>query len=381
MQRSSRPQPNKNPKRALAAATTAAALALAGPLAADGADSVAERQTVSLAPTLETATAVGFADGSFIVAPIPFSNPMIGSGLALGTAYLFNFDDGSDPSMLGLGYMRSDNGSRAYRGSTTLAFAENRWTINATLAEADLNYDLILGSAAVPLSQTGLFGRFGLVYGFASGISLGIEARYIETEVSLDIAGFIPPSLLPSASVGIASVGMTAEYDSRDDTIYPTAGHHLFLRATQNRITTGLGPDYGKATLTWDLFQSLGDRNVLAVRMATCAAGSGAPFFDQCSIGGSDSMRGFNSTRFLDERLLSSQLELRTRLTGRLGIATFIGAGAVGDSYSSLNTSGSAGGVGLRYRVSRKFPVDLTMDVTLNDLGDRQLYISVGQRF
>lgn len=358
----------------------AAVSLLAGPLAADNADSLAERQTTSLTATPETAS-LGFADGSFIVAPIPFSNPMIGSGLALGGGYLFNIDQGSDPSMLGLGYMRSNNGSTAYGGSATLAFIDNRWTISATLIEANLNYDLILGSAALPLSQTGLLGRFGLTYGFASGFSLGIEGRYLETEVALDSGGLLPPSLLPSAKGAIASLGLTAEYDTRDDTIYPTRGHHLFLRAAQSRITIGTGPDYGKATLTWDLYQPLGTRNVLAVRTATCVVGAGAPFFDQCSIGGSDKMRGFNSTRFLDERLLSSQVELRTRLTGRLGIASFFGAGAVGNSYSSLNTYGAAGGFGLRYRVSRKFPVDLTVDATLNDLGERQLYVSVGQRF
>ncbi len=363
----------------MTAAVLTAVSIFAGPVAAQG-DSLAERQTAPLGATVATAN-VGFADGSIIVAPIPFSNPMIGAGLALGTAYLFSIDEGSDPSMLGLGYLGSNNGSKAYGGSASLAFADNRWTINATLLEADLNYDLILSSVPVPLSQTGLLGRIGLTYGFASGFSLGLEARYLETEVALDTGGLLPPSLLPSAKGAIASIGLTADFDTRDDTIYPTLGHHLFLRAMQNRITTGTGPDYGKATLTWDLYQPLGDRNVVALRMAACGASSGAPFFDQCSIGGSDNMRGFNSTRFLDERLLSTQIELRTRLTERLGIATFFGAGAVGESFSALNTSGAAGGFGLRYRVSKKFPVDLTVDATLNDIGDHLLYISVGQRF
>ena len=55
----------------------------------------------------------GLGSGSFIVAPIPFSDPMIDSGLALGAGYLFKVDDGSDPSLLGIGYLRSQNGSEA----------------------------------------------------------------------------------------------------------------------------------------------------------------------------------------------------------------------------------------------------------------------------
>ncbi len=38
-------------------------------------------------------------------------------------------------------------------------------------------------------------------------------------------------------------------------------------------------------------------------------------------------------------------------------------------------------GLGLRYRVSKKFPVDFAVDGSLSDEGDSLLYISVGQRF
>jgi hypothetical protein len=38
-------------------------------------------------------------------------------------------------------------------------------------------------------------------------------------------------------------------------------------------------------------------------------------------------------------------------------------------------------GLGLRYRVSEKFPVDFAVDGSVSEDGDGLLYISVGQRF
>lgn len=44
----------------------------------------------------------GLRSGSLIVAPVPFSDPMIDTGLAPGAGCLVSIDEGSDPSMLGV---------------------------------------------------------------------------------------------------------------------------------------------------------------------------------------------------------------------------------------------------------------------------------------
>lgn len=59
----------------------------------------------------------------------------------------------------------------------------------------------------------------------------------------------------------------------------------------------------------------------------------------------------------------------------------FGGMGAVGGGLDDLDDVGSAVGLGLRYRVSKTFPVDFAIDGSVSDEGDRLLYISVGQRF
>ncbi|MGR3615552.1 MAG: hypothetical protein ACU0BB_05885 [Paracoccaceae bacterium] len=71
----------------------------------------------------------GLNNGSFIVAPVPFSDPTIGSGLALGLGYLFQDDKNSNTSVLGFGGLRSENGSQAYGLIANLALNNNRWLV------------------------------------------------------------------------------------------------------------------------------------------------------------------------------------------------------------------------------------------------------------
>jgi hypothetical protein len=73
----------------------------------------------------------------------------------------------------------------------------------------------------------------------------------------------------------------------------------------------------------------------------------------------------------------------RHRSGYRLGYALFAGVGRVADDFSSLSDTDdlSAAGVGVRYRVSRKFPVDFSVDVAVNTDEESTTYIYVGQRF
>ena len=105
-------------------------------------DSIIEQQTGGLDVEDLDDTDLGFRNGSLIVAPIPFSNPMIGSGLILGAGYLFQFDPQSDPSVIGLGGLRSDNGSQAVAAAVSLNFNSNRWKMSLGGGTADVKYDL-----------------------------------------------------------------------------------------------------------------------------------------------------------------------------------------------------------------------------------------------
>lgn len=343
-----------------------------------------ENQVKSVATT-QPATRTGIKDGAFIAVPIPFSNPTIGSGLILGAGYLFTSQGASKPSGLGVGALRSDNGSEVYGGQLSFASQDNRWLFSALFGTAHLNYDLYTRFDKLPLRQEGDLARLTLAYGVTPELSFGGTLRYLDTTINLDRPGRppLPGLLIRDSDLKLANVGITAQWDRRNDALYPTMGTDLYFEASHGSLLDGRTRTYNKAYFTFDMYHSLSESGVVAARLAGCATSEDTPFFDKCSLGGTDAFRGFSATEYLADRLASVQFEYRQVVTERLGAVVFAGSGWTGSGLGSLNEGGahSAAGVGLRYRVSKKYPVDLSIDGSTNNQGDDLLYIYVGQRF
>ncbi|WP_139280628.1 BamA/TamA family outer membrane protein [Shimia gijangensis] len=325
----------------------------------------------------------GFRSGSFLVAPIPFKNPTIGAGLALGAGYLFKFDEASKTSHVALGAMLSDNGTNGIGAATSLAWNNNRWILDATVAEAEAFYDLYVGGVPVALRQEGSLFKASLLYGVTPHFFFGPEVRYLDTTVGLDGPGFLPPGLVPDSKLTLGNFGLVTRYDTRDDSLYPRLGVYLDSAILGGWTIEGIAKEYARGFINFALYRSIGDRTVFASQLSTCAASSDTPFFDQCALGKEDSFRGFSTTQYYDDRSLSLQLEIRRKLGTRLGLVAFAGAGMTGPDYASLDLGGvhAAGGLGVRFQLTKKFETDFSIDVSYNDEDEEIVYIYVGQRF
>ncbi len=325
----------------------------------------------------------GFRTGSFVAAPIPFESPSLGTGLALGGAYLFQNDRLSDASSLGFGAFRSSNDSYGYGLGLNLAWDDDRWTMQFLAAEAALNYDLFVAGVPVPISQDISGARFQLAYSPIANYGYGGSLDYGEYTLKPRSLSSLPEEFQPDIALKIARLSAFAEYDTRDDTIYPTDG--LYLKGT---LTGGTFVDldrsaYSKAVVSSTIYRPVFESGVVVAHAVGCESSDKAPFFDSCSIGTTDSFRGFISTEFIDDGLFSIQAEYRGQLVGRLGYTVFAGAAAIGDGLfdAAGGTYRSAAGLGLRIRLSKDFPLDYAIDFARNERGEDNLYISVGQRF
>ncbi|WP_170480366.1 BamA/TamA family outer membrane protein [Ruegeria arenilitoris] len=235
------------------------------------------------------------------------------------------------------------------------------------------------------MTQDGDLARIEFSYGITPEISAGLSVRYLDTSVSLDGLGLppIPPPFDQFLNMRIITPALVAAWDRRDDTIYPTRGSNLQAEISHSYTLKGVTGDYSKAFVNYTHYLNPTAKGVIAARASICGASQDTPFFDQCSLGGTDAFRGFPVTQFLDFRSASLQIEYRHQFTKRIGAVAFGGVGQTGDSFSDLSDGGthSAVGLGARYRVSKKFPVDFSVDWARNDLDEDQLYIYVGQRF
>ncbi|THF89408.1 MAG: hypothetical protein E8G75_06725, partial [Sulfitobacter sp. SK025] len=218
--------------------------------------------------------------------------------------------------MLGVGYLRSDNGSEGYGFTFNLAFMDNRWSLGATYIGADIDYDLITSFGDVPINQTGELFKVKLMYGVTPDFHLGVSARYLESTIGSSDPNFpnLPSSIQLPNGFSTTGIGLLADYSTVDDKIYPTSGFSLALSSTYNEPSGKFGEDYIKSILTYDTYLPTSDTGVVAIRLVGCSAPGRVPFYDLCSLGGTDAFRGFNITQFLDNALLSAQIEYRKRL-------------------------------------------------------------------
>jgi outer membrane protein assembly factor BamA len=330
---------------------------------------------------------VGFGNGSFILAPIPFQNPAIDTGLALGGAYLFS-NPGSSTSSVGLGGFRTTNGSQGYGLGFNLNFGKDRWKTSLLLGDVDVNYDLYVLGIPVPINQTGRGARAEVQYGVGHDLFMGVGLGYATTTIAPDFNGSLPDPIKLDADLEIASLSLLVNWDRRNDTYYPTAGTLVSGNLAHAVITSARNPSpndrrYSKAVATASGYKKVLKNGVFAWQAAACQAGAEAPFFDSCSLGGTDNFRGYSPTEFIDNGLFSLQAEYRGILVGRFGYVAFAGAGAVGNDFGAAigGSYHGAAGVGARFRLSKKFPLDYSVDVSYNDADEKLVYVYIGQRF
>jgi hypothetical protein len=323
---------------------------------------------------------VGFREGSFVAVPIPVNDPTFGTGIVLGGGYLFKADEKSNTSFIGGGVFGTNEGSRAGAIGGSFSFGEKRYNGFGLLGAADLNYDLFILGEPVGIEQEAIAFQGQFRYGFSETVSAGFSLRYLETQFAGVDGKELPAEIQDLTNVSIATVGLVFQWDTRDNTFYPTSGGFLDIQATYNEESGGQNLTYSRSTIGYDHFWSLGPKAVVGTRIAGCAVQDRAPFFDTCLLG--SELRGLSLFEFYGDELVAAQAEYRGLINERFGYVAFAGVGEVRRNFLSLDSGARyAGGVGARYRVSREFDLDVSLDVTINDKSESYVYFYVGQAF
>ena len=121
-------------------------------------------------------------------------------------------------------------------------------------------------------------------------------------------------------------VGLTIEFDSRDDSFNPSKGVHL--TALGEFRPKGFG---NLSTSVWhlqggfNLYQSLWQGAVVALDMYADMYSSAAPWLFWPVAGGESRMRGYYLGRYTDSKMASAQVELRQRVYGSFGVCVWGG--------------------------------------------------------
>jgi hypothetical protein len=171
--------------------------------------------------------------------------------------------------------------------------------------------------------------------------------------------------------------------DGRDRPWNPHRGAMLALSVARFSDRDDAGFSFRRVAVDARGYLSLGSpQRVLAARVLASSddpdEGARVPFYLMDSLSNSHTLRGFQSLRFRDERLLSLQAEYRWEAAPALELALFCDAGRAFRGDWSLEGLETGYGVGLRIKSHEA--VLARLDLARSDEGTR-LYLRFGAAF
>jgi len=323
-----------------------------------------------------------------LIAPIPFHNSQIGWGgvLMLGLIHRFDPDTTLKPSTGAVGVMASENGTWGVMAIEVARFKQDAWRARGMVNYLDLHYDFYgIGIDAgesgrsVPLDQTFFMTAGVLMRRVVANVYLGASLIYLETTVDLPDSLAVPDE----SHAQLLAPGIQGEFDSRDNDYWPSHGSLAELKARFFSTTSGTSGSFQRYQVAWSWYNGLKGRDlVLATNINACAAPGDAPFYGLCMLGnGRYNMRGYTQGRYRDHYGNVFQAELRGH-KGRGGAVVFAGVGQVAESGQDIFDAPllPAGGLGLRYQLTKKYPMHMRLDYAWGRDGGL-LYFSVGEAF
>jgi hypothetical protein len=336
----------------------------------------------------------GQGRGEMVIAPIPLSNPAIGSGLILGLGYIFPLnkeDERSPPSIIGGAGMYASSGSWALGAVAKLYFKEDRYRLTAVYGRGEIDYSFYgIGDAAgrlgvsVPIHQGGRALLVEPLFHLKWNLFLG--PRYQWRSLGVQLSGEnLPPDFEftpKELNAKTAALGFHLQQDRRNSQFYPDRGR--LVDVIGDVFHEGIGSDLNYQSYNFGLntYSHIGAKQVLAYRAYGCAVTGDVPFYDLCFVGAHNDIRGYQSGRYQDRRLLATQLEYRLELPKRVGLVGFFGVAEVAPTIGKFNAENMlpAGGIGLRYMVARKNHLNLRFDYGIGKDGGG-FYMGLGEAF
>lgn len=315
--------------------------------------------------------------GAIIAVPLPTSSPAIGTGVIPVAGYIFNLrkkDTVSPPSVIGMGGLVTNGGSRGALAGGEFYLKQDTYRATGGFAKGNLDYNfygtgVVNGDAGrhVAVSQDGkvFFGEFlrRLKWNFFAGPRFWLGDSTIEPKNPPKQDEPVVPDL--HIKTVLRAIGFRVRRETYLNRFYPTKGS--LIDFTGDFFSKSLGSKYSFQAyrFTFDRYVSFGEKQVLAYNLYLCGTGGGAPFYGKCIYGLENELRGYTAGRYIDTYMIATQLEYRRVLWWRMGAVAFGGIGEVAPSISKFNAENllPAGGGGLRFLLSRKFHVNLRADL------------------
>jgi hypothetical protein len=324
----------------------------------------------------------------FLPIPIVITEPAIGYGG--GGAGMFlrpRREAGSEgwarPDISAVGAFATENGTKGAFAADASRWKDGRLRTLVGAGTGQVNLDFYgLGPTSSSLDRkvrysldfTGAVGQVNWQLAPKSPWAAGLRYVYAEVEPKLrDDPVF--PDLADGTHVKVSAPTAVLEYDTRDNIFTPTEGVYAETSMLVSRESLGSSDDFERFQQVLMGWTTLPQRVTLGARGNYAWSSSGTPFFLRPFV----TLRGVPAMRFQGEQVASIEGEARWQFQDRWSAVAFLGTGIAQTRRDDFSASEkvASGGVGFRYKVARKFGMDVGMDVA-HSPGTTAVYLVVG---
>jgi hypothetical protein len=338
---------------------------------------------------------------SFVVLPILNSAPE--TGVEAGGASLFSFYTDTTPN-------NNTRVSNVFAYATLTTNGQSRFSLSSSYwkPQNKYHYSAAISYINFPSNFYGLGNntrkadaeivdekRFKLNFGVEKLITKSLYAGVVlggfdYSYTTNNLNGIFNTSSQVQNRNGGTSIftGPSLIFDSRNNNTYTTKG--LIITSYYNIIHGIFGnSNYigGLFNIEYSQFFLLNKKLVLAFDLQEQSlTGAASPFYLLPALGNDELMRGYYNGRYRDRNLIAGQTELRYRISGRFGIAGFVGTGEVSHAgFTFIALKPNYGG-GIRYFFDTEKGLSIRADYGIGqkpagELRESGFYIGLGQAF
>jgi len=324
----------------------------------------------------------------FLPIPIIVTEPAVGYGGGAAGMFVRPRKDAGDegwarPDISAIGAISTANGTKGAFAVDASRWLDGRLRTMVGAGSGQANLDFYgLGpdpSAAdsklrYSLQFSGAVAQVNWQLAPKSPWALGLRYVYASVDPKLRDEPVVP-GLADRARVTISAPTAILEFDTRDNLFTPTRGIYAETSWLASRKALGASDDFERFEQVVTGWQPVARGVTLGARGQYAWSSVGTPFFLRPFV----QLRGVPAMRYRGDQMAAVELEGRWQFLDRWSSVAFGGAGAARttrDNLAATQNVGS-GGIGVRYRLARKFGLDVGVDVA-HSPGTTAVYLVVG---
>lgn len=326
-----------------------------------------------------------------VVVPIAYYSPETRIAGGIGGYYYFRQakeDSLTRPSNINLAAIFTQNKQLIFQLPFQFAFDQNKYLLNGEVGYFKFPFQFYGIGNDIDLDKSeqytpNIVRMKGILYRqVKEKFFVGPRLRYeYQRMKSFEEGGILATQEVTGQAGGhFLGLGMAMLLDQRDNIFTPTKGSYTEISFL---LSDGaFGSEYNSKEWYLDTrkYFTIG-KNVLAAQFYGKHILGDQPFYMLAQMGGYYRMRGYFQGAYRGNTYLTSQLEWRMPIIGRLGLAAFGSVGQISNDLSiNTNNFRYAGGLGLRFRFNDEENLNLRIDYALGN-SSSGFYLTVAEAF